>query len=579
MIRFFLPLFFLISALTAACVAQSGVLIQPPAADMPREQRREIALNAFAAGSAYEAGDEVAKALSAYRAALLYDDDPAIHFAAARCASSLGLSEEAAAHLRSASRDGNDNRVALRLLADIHVAAERYDSAATVYRLLVERDSSDEAATDMLAGLLEADNPYEATELYRRLLTMDHSAETAFRLARLYAERGSIDSSMSVIETLRKKEGDSDMILQGLSQLAAQHGDWPEAIQHLRLLRTRYPDDPVYALQLPEALLAVHQWSEAAELMRLSAGNDAVGQEDKIQIGKLFYGHAIEDLSTAGEALQLFAELHEQFPEDWRPLWFQGAVAYDIGNLQQATESFEAVVALTPGNAEAGNFLARSQLGLQRYDDVVETIEVLTEAGSATAESWLLLGYAWSSLGRDDNAVSALEQALDLDPSNLEVLSTLALAWDEMGASDKSDPLYARAVRGYNLEGTVKDDTYFLLLNNWSYALAMRDMRLDEALAMSMEATEHDPDNGSFQDTRAWVLYRLGHFQDALECALKAVALRQNSAVMFEHLGDIHHALGKSAEARVAWRRALELSPDNERIIELLQFQQSSNDN
>jgi Flp pilus assembly protein TadD len=133
-------------------------------------------------------------------------------------------------------------------------------------------------------------------------------------------------------------------------------------------------------------------------------------------------------------------------------------------------------------------------------------------------------------------------------------------------------------VRGYNFEGTEKDETYYLLLNNWAYSLATRGLRLDDALAMSAEACEHDPANGSYLDTRAWVLHMLDRNGEALEFARAALRLRQDSPVLYEHLGDILHALNQRNEARSAWSRSLELQPGNKRIIEFLQQYPATDD-
>ncbi len=572
---------FILAAVVASAqtgVAQSGRWIQPPDPNMPIEQRRDIALNAFAVGSAFETSGEPAKALAAYEAALLYDDDPAIHLVAAICAAAAGQADDAAGHLRAASRNNLENPVALRMLADMHVSAEQYDSAASVYRRLVALDSSDEASLDMLAGLLEEHHPDEAIELYRKLMQRSPSSENALNLARLYAHRGSADSAAALLEQVRLTEGDSDMVLQSLAQLAAGRGDWPTAAEHFRSLLVLHPDEPAYELQLAEALLAIDQWAEAASLMNNALMREEVGQSDKLEIGRLFFQRAMEHRDAVSDALKVLTELSRQYPDDWRPLWFLGAVSFNEGDLVHAAAYFTSVLERSPGSTDAANMLARTLLGLERFSEAVDTIEELADAGSATAESWLLLGYAWSSLGREDKAISSLEEALRLDPSNLETLVTLALTYDETGEKERSDPLYERAVRGYNFEGTEKDETYYLLLNNWAYSLATRGLRLDDALGMSAEACEHDPDNGSYLDTRAWVLHMLDRNGEALEFARAALSLRQDSPVLYEHLGDILHALNQRNEARSAWSRSLELQPGNKRIIEFLQQYPATDD-
>ncbi|MCZ7557709.1 MAG: tetratricopeptide repeat protein [Bacteroidia bacterium] len=551
--------------------AQSGRWIQPPAPDMPLEQRRDIALNAFAVGSAFEISEQPDKALTAYRAALLYDDNPAIHLVAALCAAAAGKADAAAEHLRAATATGDENSVALRMLADIHIQAGQYDSAAVVYRRLLRSDSSDLESMDMLAGLLEEHSPEEAILLYQHLLRNAPSPETAFNLARLYSLRGEADSAEAVLETLRKLDGESDALLQSLAQIAIGRGDWNAAATQYRKLCALHPGEPAYELQLAEALLSMGEWTEASQRMKRAVMHKDVGQQDKVEIGRLFFQHAMEHAETSNDAIDVLRHIHGEYPDDWRPLWFRGAVEFSKGDFENAARSFSRVLERVPSNTDAANILARTLLTLERYDETVDTLHALIDRNAASAESWLLLGYAESSRGNEEEAMQALERAMHMDPSNMEALVSLALAYDESGNFEKSDPLYERSVHAYQLEGSVKDDTYYLLLNNWAYSLAKRGLQLERALAMSEEACEQEPDNSSYLDTRAWVLHRLGRNAEALSFAEDAVARTPNNPVLFEHLGAISHALEKHAYARRAWTRALELQPDNDRIRKLLQ--------
>jgi tetratricopeptide (TPR) repeat protein len=571
MIRTYFFAFSLFLTTLHLATAQSGGGIQPPAADMPVEKRRDIALNAFAVGSAFELTEQPDKALTAYRAALLYDDDPAIHLVAAICAAAAGKPEAAAEHLRAATLGGEDNRVALRMLAEMHVKAEQYDSAAAVYRRLLLQDSSDAESMDMLAGLIEENHPEEAIQLYRKLLSAAPSPETAFNLARLYSLRGEADSAEVVLETLRKLDGESDALLHSLAQIAIGRGDWKTAATQYRKLCALHPGEPAYDLQLAEALLSTGEWNEAAQLMKRAVMHKDVGQQDKVEIGRLFFQHALEHPEASNDAIDVLRYIINDYPEDWRPHWFRGAVEYGKGDFENAARSFATVLELVPANTDAANVLARSLLALERYNDAAETLRTLIDREAATAESWLLLGYAESSLGNEDEALQALEQALRLNPSDMETLVSLALAYDESGRHEQSDPLYERSLRAYGMEGGTKDDTYYLLLNNWAYSLAQRDEQLERALAMSEEACAREPENSSYLDTRAWVLHRLGKNAEALPFATAAVAHSQHNPVLFEHLGDIYHALRRFADARQAWTRSLELQPYNDRIKKLLQ--------
>jgi len=121
-------------------------------------------------------------------------------------------------------------------------------------------------------------------------------------------------------------------------------------------------------------------------------------------------------------------------------------------------------------------------------------------------------------------------------------------------------------------------------LNTRAYARALGDFELTEALADIDEAlAEQDQaENASFLDTRGYVLFKLGRYDDALadlnraiesveeqrdalerndaidvrmprrEVAARARRLKQiedNLAVMYHHRGEVHEKLGNAGEA------------------------------
>ena len=46
---------------------------------------------------------------------------------------------------------------------------------------------------------------------------------------------------------------------------------------------------------------------------------------------------------------------------------------------------------------------------------------------------------------------------------------------------------------------------------------------------------------------------------------------------MFEHIGDVYHKLDQTGEAIAAWRKSLEMDPDNSGVKEKIESLQSAN--
>jgi tetratricopeptide (TPR) repeat protein len=94
-------------------------------------------------------------------------------------------------------------------------------------------------------------------------------------------------------------------------------------------------------------------------------------------------------------------------------------------------------------------------------------------------------------------------------------------------------------------------------MNNYSYYLSLRGENLEKAEAMAKKANEIEPGNSSFEDTYAWVLYKLGKYDEAKVWIEKAVkSNKSNSAVILEHYGDILYKLNMYEDAFKLWEKA-----------------------
>ncbi len=106
-----------------------------------------------------------------------------------------------------------------------------------------------------------------------------------------------------------------------------------------------------------------------------------------------------------------------------------------------------------------------------------------------------------------------------------------------------------------------------MVLNNYAYFLSLDGKNLERALTMISRALALAQNNATYLDTMAWVLYKLGRYDEAKKYMQQALSLdRQQSAELALHYGDILHALGEEFMAKTYWRKALERGADKEEI-------------
>jgi tetratricopeptide (TPR) repeat protein len=97
---------------------------------------------------------------------------------------------------------------------------------------------------------------------------------------------------------------------------------------------------------------------------------------------------------------------------------------------------------------------------------------------------------------------------------------------------------------------------------------------LDKAERMSGKVIERFPDNSTYLDTYAWVLFKKGNYTLAkfyMEAAIKYGG--EDNAVMLEHYGDILFMLNKLEEAKQYWEKAKENGGTSEVLLQKIKEQ------
>ncbi len=106
-----------------------------------------------------------------------------------------------------------------------------------------------------------------------------------------------------------------------------------------------------------------------------------------------------------------------------------------------------------------------------------------------------------------------------------------------------------------------------MVLNNYAYFLCEYGGDLKRALRLSERSIAIDPGSPTFIDTYAWILYRLGRYEEAKTSMRRAISLdtTQNSEIAL-HYGEILAALDDEMMANYYWGKALEWGMSEEQV-------------
>ena len=198
-------------------------------------------------------------------------------------------------------------------------------------------------------------------------------------------------------------------------------------------------------------------------------------------------------------------------------------------------------------------------------DNSFDAIAILLKAKKKFPRNFsinYMLGSTYNNEKKFTLAIESLNKALDLDPNSRSTKHLLANVHNSIGDWSISENIYKELIKS--------DQKDAQALNNYSYTLAERGLKLKEALNMSQKANELEPNNAAFLDTMGWVFYKLKKYNKAINYIQKSVSLNPNNIVVLEHLGDVYMKINKPDDAKLYYNKILDIDKNNFRIKDKL---------
>jgi tetratricopeptide (TPR) repeat protein len=522
-----------------------------------QEVRRERAMRHFIDGSVLESKEQFAEAILEYQEALQFDQTGAIYYALSKCYAALSKAPRAAEMAREAVRRDPRNIAYREHLAGIYVGTFQQELAIREYEEILKIDSAYSNAWYNIARLSQPTKPLRAIEIYERLLEdRGEDWDLLLQLAELNRTLGRFKEAAEKYKRMLHIDPSNRALLRQLAEVYEQSGNVDSATVLLeRMIETDENDVDLNA-SLANVYLSKGEFGKAAPLLDRLVRLGRVNPEVKLRVAIIYYGMVQKDSSFGEKARTIFEELNKEKPNDWRPYWYLGGIAGDRKQDSLAAFYFEKVTLLEERNADAWAILCNNLFSRSQDVRVIDLSEKAQRIFPKDFRFFLFSGLAYSRSGKQSEAADMLERCLRLNPNELTALGSLALTYDGMSRHVESDSLYERALK--------LDPKSAILLNNYSYSLAERDLQLQRALEMATDAVTAEPQNGSYLDTIGWIYFKLQRYEEAEQYISKSLDTGRTSAVVTEHLGDVCFKLGKKVQALEYWQKALELNSQNQ---------------
>jgi tetratricopeptide (TPR) repeat protein len=452
------------------------------------------------------------------------------------------------------------------------------------------------------AGYFSMNDLEEATKAYEKLAeNSPERSDVLDILAQLYGRQKDYDKMLDVLQRMETLEGANEDLTLAKMRVYSLQGKKQEEFNELKSMAAKYPNDMNYRVMMGNWLLQNGKADEAyrqyEEVLQAEPGNtDArmslidyyrttgldlkadslqealllspkTPKDSKIILIRQAVSESEQQGGDSTKVLNLFRKILAE-PQETSDMAELCAAYMTLKNMPQDSISkvLEMVLAISPDNAGARLQLIQTEWNRQDFDRVAELSRQAIDYNPDEMAFYYFLGLAYVQKDDDDSALEALRRGVSQinSQSNKDLVSDFYAIMGDILHDKKLDE---EAYAAYDSCLQWKDDNYGCL-NNYAYYLSEENRELAKAEQMSYRTVQAEPDNPTFLDTYAWILFKRKKYAEAMQYINMAVDNdTTKSAVITEHAGDIHAVNGDIEGAIKFWQQALEAGSENDKAI------------
>jgi tetratricopeptide (TPR) repeat protein len=490
-------------------------------------------------------------------------------------------------------------------LARLNMKQKNLDKAEQNIKKAIDLDKSNVWYQSLYAEILEAQNkPEQAAALYSTLgKNQKYNKDYLFNAARLYEKAGKYTEAIDLLDQLIQRIGNEEMLLLQKEQIHLRKNDLEGAVKVAEKLIELNPKEGRYLANLadlynnngkPEKAMEIYQkalkdfpndpsiqygiasyykkkndTAKYQEYIRKAILNQDFDDETQTTLLFSYLQELSSDSNQRKESVEITRQLAEQHPESPQILSLYAEILLESGEQGKAVEQFKKALNIDPSNFNVWQRLMFAYTDRKDADSLIKYSEKAMRFFPNQAMVHYLNGIGYSNKKDYTKAIKSLNRAIDMQPEdNTPLLSDMYSSLGDIYNTTKeyklSDSSYEKSLRLNPKNASV--------LNNYSYYLSVRGVRLDDAERMSKQSLDIRPGEATFLDTYGWILYKQGKYDRAKQYIEDAVkANPEADGTLWEHLGDVYYKLGDVPKAVTYWQKAKEKGTENLQIDKKIQ--------
>lgn len=474
-------------------------------------------------------------------------------------------------------------------LAVLYVMQNSYLDALEHAKKAAELEPENQYYLTLYARMLyKAGYLKQSLSFYQKLVEQFPTPEYLYEYARILSlDKKNTDKALKVYAQIERIEGIQESSSLSKKALYEDKGDVQAAINELKILANAFPQHIQYRLYLAEQFANNHQWVEAEQEYQRAFASDKLKSltalsyaeflliQDKISAAYPFIRLAMGDLdfdySTKFKTLiKLNQHYSREIPTDSLMTWAQLAKLPDRSEMQlfiaglyvkqqklpEARDTYRSILSSYKENPDIWSMALELSMQLKDWKMVWEDSKEAVELFPNNPAYAMIHAQAAYQIKQYQSGYTALLASIPLviDNQALE-FSMYTMAGELAFRLEKWEDSFNYFEKAIRL-----DSSDVSLLNNYAYYLSLRNTRLQRALQLIKRCDSLKPNQPNYLDTYAWVLFRLGLYQEALDYMNRAIQLSGSpSFTYWEHKGDILFHLNQISEAIELWTKSLEM--------------------
>lgn len=489
-------------------------------------------------------------------------------------------------------------------LAQYYTILKDKEKSLQCFKKAAELNPDNETYMETLARAYINNNQFaESIEILEKVVEKDAvRIDILELLAQLYVQVDDKDNAIKTLSRIENIEGKNEQISHMKSEIYREMGNKEASINEMQSLSEQYPYDMsmkaryaqtlffneefdmamgvigeifkedstnVFAQQLARDYYFDKGLKEKADsMLYVILNNSKTTTADKVQMLRQEIIFNEQNKRDSTEVIKLF-ELMMQQPQTDTELALLYVSYMDMKKMPREAmhNVVKKVLEIEPDNSSARMHLVGDAWLSEQFDEVIRLCKDARIYNPEEIKFYYYQGLAYFNKDDFDNALDAFKNGVGAitGESDVEMVSDLYML---MGDLLFKKEMKAEAYEAYDSCLQWRPDN-IACLNNYAYFLSIDGKHLDKAEEMSRRTIKKEPENPTYLDTYAWVLFRQKRYAEAkiyIEQALKFDTV-DVSADVLEHAGDIYANNGEMEKAMEKWKEALKLAPENKVLI------------